>query len=168
LQAVIVPERETAEGTLIEAVALPWFDIIEVMQKDPASIWQLDWRKWEEIIAGAHKRQGSAVDVTLTPRSNDKGRDVIVTTRGFGCIRYVDQVKHYAPDRRVSPAEVRELIGVLALDPNASKGIMTTTADFAPGIENEEAISKWMPYRLELKPRAKLLEWLASLARKPS
>lgn len=77
LQAVIVPGDKTFEGQLIEAVALPWFEIIDLIARSPDAIYGIDWRRWEEIIAGAYKQQG--FDVELTPRSNDKGRDVIAT-----------------------------------------------------------------------------------------
>ena len=36
LQAVIVPGDRTAEGRLIEAVAIPWFDIIDLLKIDPS------------------------------------------------------------------------------------------------------------------------------------
>jgi hypothetical protein len=66
LQAVIIPGDRTTEGQLVEAVALPWFEIIELISRSPESIHEIDWRKWEEIIAAAYKQQG--FDVTLTPR----------------------------------------------------------------------------------------------------
>jgi restriction system protein len=162
LQAVIIPGDVTQEGQLIEAVAFPWFKIIEMMQRDPNVIYQLDWRQWEEIIAGAYKQQG--FDVILTPRSNDRGRDVIATSRGVGCIRYFDQVKAYNPNRLVTANDVRALIGVLTVEANVSKGILTTTSDFAPGILQDENIKRFIPYRLELKPKHALLDWLTSLA----
>src|SRR5690242_7824042 len=70
LQAVVIPGERTTEGQVIEAVALPWFEIIRLVQRNPEQIYQIDWRKWEEIIAGAYTRQG--FDVILTPRSNDR------------------------------------------------------------------------------------------------
>jgi hypothetical protein len=54
LQAVIVPGAKTDEGQLIEAVALPWFEIIELLSRDPSLAYQIKDRKWEEIIAGAY------------------------------------------------------------------------------------------------------------------
>ncbi len=86
LQAVIIPGDKTAEGQFVEAVALPWFEIIELIRRSPESIYEIDWRKWEEIIAAAYKQQG--FEVTLTPRSNDKGRDVIATSKGLGSVRF--------------------------------------------------------------------------------
>src|ERR1041385_3737346 len=71
LQAVITPGERTDQGTVVKAVALPWFEIIELLVKQPEAMYQLDWRKFEEIIAAAYKRQH--FDVTLTPRSGDGG-----------------------------------------------------------------------------------------------
>jgi hypothetical protein len=71
LQAVLIPSDKTTEGQLIEAVARPWFEIIALLRNSPEVIYQLDWRKWEEIVAGAYRQQG--FEVVLTPRSNDKG-----------------------------------------------------------------------------------------------
>lgn len=82
LQAVIIPGDKTAEGTLIESVALPWFEIINLLAHSPEAIYAIHWRKWEEIIAGAYTREG--YEVVLTSRSNDKGRDVLATKRGVG------------------------------------------------------------------------------------
>ena len=60
--------------------------------------------------------------------------------------------------------EVRAMVGVLTLEPNVSKGLVTTTSDFAPGIHQDPEIARLMPYRLELKGREALLEWLATVA----
>ena len=83
LQTVIVPGAQTNEGTLIEAVAVPWFDIIAFLKTDPRIAFQISWEKWEEIIAGAYKKAGFD-EVTLTPRSGDYGRDVIAIKKGIG------------------------------------------------------------------------------------
>lgn len=162
LQAVVVPGAKTSEGQIIEAVAIPWFKIVDLMQRDPSAIYQLDWRKWEEIIAGAYKEQG--FDVVLTPRSNDKGRDIIASSRGVGSIRYFDQVKAYGPGHLVSADDVRAMIGVLTLEGNVSKGIVTTTSEFAPGVLADESVKKLVPYRLELKSQYALLDWLRTIA----
>ena len=161
LQAVVVPGEKTTEGQIIEAVAIPWFTIIDLIQRDPAVIYQLDWRKWEEMIAAAYKQQG--FDVVLTPRSNDRGRDIIASSKGIGCIRYFDQVKAFGPGHLVTADDVRAMIGVLDIEGNVSKGVITTTSDFAPGVTADPNIQRFMPYRLELKPREALLDWLRSI-----
>jgi restriction system protein len=163
LQTVIVPGARTDEGTLIEAVALPWFDIIAFLKTDPSIAFQLPWEKWEEIIAGAYKRAG--FDVFLTRCSGDYGRDVIAMKNGLGQVRVIDQVKAYRPPHLVTGEEVSALIGVLQGDGDgASKGFVTTTSDFAPMIKKNPLILKVMPAQLELINGKMLFARLEELA----
>jgi len=60
------------EGQLIEAVMLPWFDIINALERDPSYLHQLDWRRVEELIAGAYTRDGWP-EVILTPVAATEG-----------------------------------------------------------------------------------------------
>jgi len=158
--SILVLGDSTAEGQLVEAVAVPWSEILKELERDPQVLHKLDWRKVEELVAAAYKREGWP-NVILTPRSGDRGRDIIATKPGIGAIRIYDQVKAYKPGHRVTADEVRAALGVLSRDQNVSKGIVTTTATFAPGVRKEmEAV---IPYRLELKDGPKLKEWLIGL-----
>jgi len=161
---VIVPGPQTSEGKLVEAVAVPWFDIIALLQKDQNVAYQLSWEKWEEIIAGAYKQAGFD-EVTLTRRSGDHGRDVIAIKKGVGSVRVIDSVKAYTPPHRVNANDVRALIGVLQGD-GASKGFVTTTSDFAPRIKTDPTIIPWIPSRLELINGKMLIMRLEELARR--
>jgi restriction system protein len=161
LQAVIVPSIKTVEGRLIEAVTIPWFDIIKFLVKDPNAAFQIPSDKWEEIIAGAYKQAGFE-EVILTPRSGDHGRDVIAVKKGLGSIRIIDQVKAYKPGHLVTAKDVQALMGVLQGD-GASKGFITTTSDFAPRIWKNPLIAPLMPSRLELINGKKLLMTLEEL-----
>jgi restriction system protein len=152
-----------AEGLLIRAVAVPWFEILQRIREDPRATGELTPRQWEEIIAGAYTRAGFD-EVVLTPRSADKGRDVIAMKKGVGSICIFDQVKAYKPGHVVTADEVRAMLGVIGGAQNVSKGVITTTSSFAPRVTEDEYIKPYLPYRLELKPREPLLEWLATLA----
>jgi len=99
--------------------------------------------------------------VMLTPRSADGGRDVIAVHRGFK-MRIFDEVKRYAPGSRIDAGIVRALYGVIALDANVSKGVITTTANFAPGIETEFA--DVIPFRRNLRNGSGLAKWVAQAA----
>lgn len=101
----------------------------------------------------------------LTPRSGDKGRDVVATKVGVGSIRIFDQVKAYRPGHVVTAEEVRAMVGVITGAQNVSKGVITTTSSFAPRVESDEYIRPFIPYRLELKARDTLLPWLDELSR---
>ena len=147
---------------MIAGLAVPWFEIIAQLERDPDFLFKIPWRKLEELIAGAYDRAGWP-DVVLTPRSGDRGRDVIATRPGVGSIRIVDQVKAYKPGHLVTADEVRSLLGVLAVESNVSKGVITTTSRFAPGIEADSGIGAFVPYRLELKGGDQLRRWLLEL-----
>lgn len=162
LQAVVVPGEKTDEGRLIEIVAPAWFEIIELLLQDPAVMFQIDSRKWEEIIAGAYKR-ASFDEVVLTPRSGDLGRDIVATKRGLGSVRVIDQVKAFKPGHLVNANDVRALMGVLQTD-GASKGFLTTTSAFAPRLSEDPLIKPLIPARLELVDGARLISRLKELA----
>jgi restriction system protein len=165
MQTITVVGEKTAEGSLIEAVAVPWFDIIEILKKNPAAAYEIPPDKWEEIIAGGYRKAGFD-EVTLTPRSGDYGRDVIAIKKGFGIIRVIDQVKAYKPSHLVTANDVRALWGVMQGD-GASKGFVTTTSDFAPLLMEDPFIKPFIPSRLELINGTALIARLEELARKP-
>jgi restriction system protein len=155
----------TREGELILAVRIPWLRILEIFRRNPEAIYEIDPRKWEEIIAGAYKEAGFD-HVELTPRSGDKGRDVVATKTGLGSIRIFDQVKAYRPGTIVTADDVRSLVGTITMAGNVSKGVITTTSKFAPRLEADEYIAGFIPYRVELRDRDALLPWLLDLAAK--
>ncbi|OGO27228.1 MAG: hypothetical protein A2Z16_02810 [Chloroflexi bacterium RBG_16_54_18] len=166
LQAVVVPGAKTHEGLLIEAVTLPWFDIIELLEKDPFLAYQINAIKWEEIVAGAYQKAGFD-EVTLTPRSGDYGRDIIAVKRGLGTVRIIDQVKAYNPNHLVTADDVRALLGVLEGD-KASKGFLSTTSDFAPKLRDDILIKQFIPDRIELINGKMLLARLIEIAKRRS
>jgi restriction system protein len=163
--AIIIPGDRTTEGILIEAVSLPWIEIVKLLHSDPSLAFKIDPRKWEEIIAGAYKKAGFD-EVTLTPRSGDFGRDVIAVKHGMGCVRFIDSVKRYSLDHPVPADDVRALLGVLLSDRNATKGIVTTTSTFAPMIPNDPSIKPHIPFRLELVDGTELNKRLWDLAKR--
>jgi restriction system protein len=164
LQTVVTLGDKVPEGQIIEAVAVPWFEIVRLISKDPNAMHQIDWRKWEEIIGGAYR--ALRYDVVMTPRSGDLGRDLIATSTDGFSIRIIDQVKAYAPGNLVSANDVRAMTGVLAGDQNVSKGYVTTTSGFAPGIFSDPFIKPFMPHRLELRDGPDLIKWLTDIASK--
>ena len=163
MQAVIIPGPKVSEGKLIEAVAVPWFEIVKLLEKDPAIAFQISPEKWEEIVAGAYKTAGFD-KVVLTLRSGDFGRDVIAIKKGLGQVRVIDQVKAFNPSHLVDANDVRALMGVLQTD-GASKGFVTTTSDFAPKIRSDPLINPLIPSRLELINGKTLLARLQELGR---
>ncbi len=157
---------KAGDGHLIQAVTIPWFRIIREIERNARFLYEVPWRKLEELIAGAYEQAGWS-EVVLTHRSGDHGRDIIATKPGFGTIRIVDQVKAYHPNHLVTADDVRSMLGVLSADQNVSKGIITTTSGFAPGIRTDSRLQAFMPYRMELRDGPSLIEWLKSAGHAP-
>ncbi|WP_108836575.1 restriction endonuclease [Tateyamaria sp. Alg231-49] len=118
-------------------------------------------RAFEEFIAATYDKAG--FKVTLTPRSNDGGKDVIAEKSGFGAIRILDQCKAFSQGHKVSANDVRAMAGTLMLNTNASKAVISTTSVFAPGVWTEW--ESYMPFRLELREGKDIFEWLSSVER---
>jgi restriction system protein len=163
LQATVEREAKTIEGDLILAVAPVWKAIVAMLANDPELAFRIPPDKWEEIIAGAYQQAGFD-EVTLTPRSGDYGRDVIAVKKGYWSVRIIDQVKAFGPSHRVLANDVRALLGVLQADRNATKGLVTTTSDFAPKIAIDPSIAPFVPHRLELVNGKELVRRLTDIA----
>jgi len=163
VQSIVQPCTDTSEGTLIRALCIPWRMIVNSLKNDWQKAFQISSRQWEEMIAAAFDQAGYD-EVILTPRSGDHGRDVIAIKKGVGSIRIIDSVKAYKPGHLVRYDDVRALAGVLLGDQGASKGIVTTTSAFAPGIVNDPFLQPLMPYRLELMDGIALQKWLEDIA----
>jgi restriction system protein len=160
-QTVIVPYDKTSEGQLIRSATLPLMAIIRKILEDPSRMYEISPRKWEEIIAAAYDESRQFDEVTLTPPSGDRGRDVIAVKRGFGSVRLIESVKRNKPGHVVTAEEVQALLGVLHGDPQASKGIVSTTWEFAPRIKENPHITQYLPHRLELVNGTDLVRRLA-------
>tara|TARA_R110000868_G_scaffold34144_3_gene123439 strand:- start:5031 stop:5582 length:552 start_codon:yes stop_codon:yes gene_type:complete len=152
-------------GVLVTLAAIPWLEIAQRLGRDPNFLFQFSQypRKFEEFIAACYVKAGFD-EVTLTPQRNDRGVDVIAVKKGVGSIRYLDQVKAYKPGHRVSHNDVRAMLGSLSLDPDASRGLVTTTSTFEPGIlKMDGEFSSVLNNTLELKDGAATLKWIEDL-----
>jgi restriction system protein len=164
LQAFVEPIGNNEDGSIVELLGPAWKAVLDALEKDPEALLRLSPRQMEELVAASYDAAGFD-EVVLTPRSGDFGRDVVATKHDRFRIRIIDQVKAYAPGHRVTANDVRALSGVLHGDPRATKGIVTTTSTFAPGIATDPFIAPLIPYRLELFDGQALTQRLLSLRR---
>ena len=165
VQCVVDLVGSHKDGQIVRASAVPWRAVLKQLQRDWRTAYQIPSRKWEELIAAASDAEGYD-EVVLTPRSGDFGRDVIAVKNGIGTVRVINSVKAYAPDRPVDQDDVRALMGVVAADHKASKGIVTTTSTFAPRMLDDPFIAAMVPFRIELMDGVALRRWLVELLRK--
>jgi restriction system protein len=161
---LIIPEHKTEEGILIRSTAAVWNEIAEALGDDWSLAFQIPPHRWEEIVAGAFHKEGYH-EVILTPRSGDLGRDVIAIKHGVGCVKVIGSVKAFAPDNEVGYEYIREFIGVLTGEPDASKGIIATTSRFPAKVHEQKNIAPFLPTRLELMDGEKLQKWLSELSK---
>ena len=164
--AVITRIVQTDEGHLIKTLEPAWAAILDAISRNPNALHELTPIQLEELVAASYEKAGFD-EVLLTPRSGDHGRDVIAVKNGRYSIRIIDQVKAFKAGHLVTANDVRALLGVLASDRNASKGVVTTTSDFAPLLKVDPFIAPYMPHRLMLINGKELSEGLLALRRKP-
>lgn len=163
LQSVVSFHGKVADGQLVKCLSVPWQAIVAEIERNPRFLpeFATQHRRFEEFLAASYERAG--FEVTLTPQRGDRGRDVIATLRGLMTVRILDQAKAYKPGHLVTHDDVRAMLGTLATDSNASKGVVTTTSDFQPGILSGDEFKRFVPYRLELKNGEQLARWLSEI-----
>lgn len=144
---LLVSAKTTVESLLAE------------LKKDPALLYQLSPRKFEEVIADLLDRQGFACE--LTPASHDGGKDIIARCpTPIGSFLLYVECKRYAPEHRVGVSLVRQLLGVVAHD-RVSGGLLVTTSSFSAGARDLQATD---PHRLTLRDYQDIKAWLAKTA----
>src|SRR5260221_2660961 len=67
VQGLLLPTSSAVRSRAIQAIAIPWLEIVEVIHRDPRSVYATPPDKWEEIIAGAFIKAGFE-EVRLAPR----------------------------------------------------------------------------------------------------
>jgi len=164
--ALTLTHGQIDEGTLVRHLAMPWLEIKREVDRNDRFLFEFSKhpREFEEFLAACYDRAGFD-EVILTPRSDDKGRDVIAIIRGKFQLRILDQAKAFSPGRLVGQNDVRAMLHVIQNDRAASKGYVTTTSDFAPGITKPDSeFAPYLPTRLELRNGAKIAKWISDLS----
>jgi len=90
------------------------------------------WFQFERDVAAVMARMGFEVDHVAASRTGDEGVDVFAEHSRNG-EAWAIQCKCYAPDRKIGPAVVRELIGALTAYPEGTRGMIVTTSSYSSG-----------------------------------
>lgn len=135
--------------------------LIAALAENPELMYQLDPRRFEELVVELYRRQG--FEATLTPASGDGGADVyVVENNALGRSLTVIQAKRYAADNKVGVGVVRELLGTIDIT-GASTGMVLTTSFFTSGARELE---RNLEYRVALRDYFALQD-LLQLGTKP-
>jgi restriction system protein len=129
--------------------------LLQRLAHSPSLLFQLEPRKFEELVARMLEDQGC--DVTLTKRSRDGGYDVLGRMKsGPADLLFFAECKRYGPQHKVGVEVVRGLFGVTE-SYRANLGLVITTSSFT-----KDAIREKLRIgpRIDLKEYGDLCTWL--------
>jgi hypothetical protein len=145
---------------LVRAVATINDELIHHLARNPELLYELNPRKFEELVAELLKAQG--FEPTLTPRSRDGGRDILAArSDSLGSLLYLVECKRYAPTNKVGVELVRAIHGVTQAE-RATKGVIVTTSSFTKGAI---AFASPLQYTIGLHDFEALKLWLNDFQR---
>ncbi|MDP1989532.1 MAG: restriction endonuclease [Syntrophales bacterium] len=130
--------------------------LLEELAKRPKLMYQLEPRKFEELVAKLLEDQGC--DVTLTKRTRDGGYDLFGSMKtGPTEVVFLAECKRYSPENKVGVELVRNLYGVTEIH-KANLGLLITSSTFTPDAQQEKIR---IGPRISLKDYEDLKIWLA-------
>lgn len=119
--------------------------LISQLRNDPALMWSLPPRKFEELIAELLAKLG--YKISLTAASKDGGFDMYAAKKDhLGQFLYLVECKRYTPPNKVGIELVRALHGTVQAQ-GATAGILVTSSYFTAGAK---AFQKKTTYRIQL------------------
>lgn len=130
-------------------------EVKKFFKKHPQMLYNMNPRKFEELIASILEDLGFSVELTKVTR--DGGRDIIANIKNAvtNFLAYVE-CKRYAPDNKIDVGIIRQVSGVHYLR-KPSKSIIVTTSFFT---KDAEAEAKLIENQLELKDFNHIKNWL--------
>jgi len=134
-------------------------ELIAHYAKNPAELYSLPPRKFEELVAAIFRN--NHFEVELTPATRDGGVDIIAVERSAltGKSVHLIECKRYAPENKVGIGIVQRLAGVVNQSA-ATKGIIVTTSTFT---RDAQAAAQKSEYILTLNDYDVLVLWLKRL-----
>lgn len=130
-------------------------EIKKFFKKYPEKLYDINHRKFEELIASILEDLG--FDVQLTQATRDGGRDIIANIKNAvtDFLAYIE-CKRYSPDKTIGVGIIRQVSGVHYLR-KPSKSIIVTTSFFTKDAKEE---AKLIENQLGLKDFDNIKCWL--------
>lgn len=132
--------------------------ILDIIDNNPAMIYNLSPRQFEEIIFEILHKQG--YNVKLTPITKDGGKDILIATNEMlGNFLFYVECKKYSPNRPVGVNLVRELYGTVTAD-RATAGLLITTSYFTKkAIEFKDQVK----HQISLMDYVGIVNWIKKI-----
>jgi hypothetical protein len=126
---IILPEEFRER---LETVQFLPIKLFEQISNDPNLMRGMDPREFENLIAELMYKSGFE-NIIVTPRSNDKGRDILATKTVCDIpIMFAFECKRYSPKNKIKPEIMRALLGTISHhQTKANKGVLVTTSSFS-------------------------------------
>ncbi len=158
-----LPEEEPLASELILlprptiAVIDEWGAIIDEIARDASQLYQLHWKRFEDLIARLLERYGWKIE--QMGYTKDNGTDIVAVTRVTPDIRFtmMVQCKRLAQRRKVGIATVREVWSV-KWHQGLDRAMIATTSTFTRGAKEQG--EQWA---LELKDHDAIVQWCKGL-----
>jgi hypothetical protein len=133
-------------------------DLFRKIKERPSDLDKLHHREFEEFMAELVERLGF-YDVVLTPRTRDKGRDILAKIKvGTGELLMIVECKKRAlSSPKIGVDVVERFLFTIREKDRASWGLIATTSLFSAGAE---ATANQYKYQLQLADRNRILNWV--------
>lgn len=145
---------EATTAPLLAALGPAWDEVCRHLTKRPDSLYSLDSRKFEELVAEMFRDAGWNVE--LTARTRDHGYDIVALQHGLTPMKVLVEAKRYARDAAVPVSVVRSLFGVRAKS-DASKVVLATSSHVSDYAKRE--FTREVPWQLSFIEGQRILEW---------
>ena len=132
-----------------------WGEIIKQLSQNPKILYDMNPRKFEELVAELLIHEGMRVQ--LTPQTKDGGVDILAFSKTqAGEHLYYVECKRYSPNNPVDVSIVRSLYGIIESN-RVTAGLLVTSSYFTKGaLSFRESVK----HRLSLKDYDVLVKWL--------
>jgi hypothetical protein len=159
IKSLYEPVYEEPPGLVVPRVCLEVLEaneeLIRYLARHPETLYELNPRKFEEIVADIFRDKGFGV--TLTPRTRDGGRDIhAVHKDSVGSLLYLIECKRYSSSKKVGVELIRALYGVKQRE-RATMGILATTSSFTTVALD---FATPLKYELSLRDYTSMQAWL--------
>ncbi|MFH1701372.1 MAG: restriction endonuclease [Candidatus Zixiibacteriota bacterium] len=137
-------------------------DLIKYLTINPDYMYNLNPRKFEEVVAKLLERAGFSI--TLTPGTRDGGKDIYAIHKtDVGHMLILVECKRHNKDNKVGVDVVRSLYGVKMAE-RANMGVVVTTSFFT---RDAYEFKKQVGYDLSLRDYNDLTDWLRAYCNNP-
>lgn len=132
--------------------------LLHEVNRNPEILFNIEPRKFEELIAHILALHGFKVE--LTKRSRDGGKDIIAIRSDLGIeAKYIIECKRHAPGNPIGVELVRALHGVQTQE-GANKAILATTSRFTADAKRFASATNTTKWAVSLKDFHDIREWV--------